>query len=117
MSDQQETDTPDITAFGYDSFESRWIVQLESELYEARKQREEARVIASKYEDRYFETKGQRDTAQKALFSAIEDYEEAIEQRDRLAEVLNDLWHNYSLTGAAYELIEKALAAVKGEHQ
>jgi hypothetical protein len=37
-----------------------------------------------------------------------------IEQRDRLAEVLNDLWHNYSLTGAAYELIEKALAAVKG---
>jgi DNA topoisomerase IA len=39
------------------------------------------------------------------------------EQRDRLAEVLNDLWHNYSLTGAAYELIEKALAAVKGEHQ
>lgn len=39
------------------------------------------------------------------------------EQRDRLVEVLNDLWHNYSLTGAAYELIEKALAAVKGEHQ
>jgi hypothetical protein len=36
------------------------------------------------------------------------------EQRDRLAEVLNDLWHHYSLTGAAYELIEKALAAVKG---
>jgi hypothetical protein len=36
------------------------------------------------------------------------------EQRDRLAEVLNDLWHNYSLTGAAYELIEQALAAVKG---
>ena len=36
------------------------------------------------------------------------------EQRDRLAEVLNDLWHNYSLTGAACELIEKALAAVKG---
>ena len=35
-------------------------------------------------------------------------------QRDRLAEVLNDLWHHYSLTGAAYELIEKALAAVKG---
>jgi hypothetical protein len=36
------------------------------------------------------------------------------EQRDRLAEVLNDLWHHYSLTGAAYELIEKALAEVKG---
>jgi len=35
-------------------------------------------------------------------------------ERDRLAEVLNDLWHHYSLTGAAYELIEKALAAVKG---
>lgn len=36
------------------------------------------------------------------------------EQRDRLVEVLNDLWHHYSLTGAAYELIEKALTAVKG---
>jgi uncharacterized protein (DUF3084 family) len=57
--------------------------------------------------------KEQRDTAQKALFSAVDDYEKAIEQRDRLAEVLNDLWHHYSLTGAAYELIEKALAAVK----
>jgi len=61
------SDTPDITAFGYDSFESRWIVQLESELYEARKQREEARVIASKYEDRYFETKEQRDRLEEAL--------------------------------------------------
>jgi uncharacterized coiled-coil DUF342 family protein len=39
------------------------------------------------------------------------------EQRDKLAEVLNDLWHHYSLTGAAYELIEKALAAVKGGQQ
>lgn len=38
-------------------------------------------------------------------------------QRDRLAEVLNDLWHNYSLTGAAYELIEKALTAVEGGPQ
>ncbi len=37
------------------------------------------------------------------------------EQRDRLAEVLNDLWHHYSLTGAAYELIEKSLAAVEGD--
>lgn len=44
-------------------------------------------------------------------------YEELQEQRDRLAEVLNDLWHNYSLTGAAYELIEKALAAVEGGPQ
>jgi hypothetical protein len=35
-------------------------------------------------------------------------------ERDRLAEGLNDLWHHYSLTGAAYELIEKALTAVKG---
>jgi chromosome segregation ATPase len=40
-------------------------------------------------------------------------YEER-EQRDRLAEALNDLWHYHSLTDAAYELIEKALAAVKG---
>jgi hypothetical protein len=50
-----------------------------------------------------------------ALRFAVVD--ELVEQRDRLVEVLNDLWHNYSLTGAAYELIEKALAAVKGEHQ
>jgi hypothetical protein len=35
-------------------------------------------------------------------------------ERDRLAEGLNDLCHHYSLTGAAYELIEKALTAVKG---
>ena len=41
-------------------------------------------------------------------------YYEAKEQRDRLAEVLNDLWYNYSLTGAAYELIEQTLAAVEG---
>lgn len=32
--------------------------------------------------------KEQRDTAQKALFSAVDDYEKAIEQRDRLAEAL-----------------------------
>jgi hypothetical protein len=50
-----------------------------------------------------------------ALRFAVVD--ELVEQRDRLVEVLNDLWHNYSLTGAAYELIEKALTAVKGEHQ
>lgn len=35
-------------------------------------------------------------------------------QRDRLAEALNDLWYGHNLTGAAYELIEEALAAVKG---
>jgi len=33
-------------------------------------------------------------------------------QRDRLAEALNDLWHHYSLTEAAYNLIEKSLATV-----
>lgn len=38
---------------------------------------------------------------------------EAREQRDKLADTLNDLWHNYSLTGAAYDLIEASLAAVK----
>jgi chromosome segregation ATPase len=32
----------------------------------------------------------QRDTAQKALFSAVEDYEKAIEQRDKLAEELKE---------------------------
>jgi hypothetical protein len=36
------------------------------------------------------------------------------QQRDRLAEALLELWHNHTLHGAAYELIEKALAAVKG---
>jgi chromosome segregation ATPase len=50
--------------------------------------------------------------AQKRI--AIDERDEAREQRDRMAEGLNDLWHHYSLTGAAYELIEKALAAVKG---
>lgn len=32
---------------------------------------------------------------------------------DRLAEDLNNLWHYYSLTGAAYEVVEAALAAWK----
>ncbi len=36
------------------------------------------------------------------------------EQRDRLAEALRELWDNHTLHGAAYELIENALAAVKG---
>jgi hypothetical protein len=33
---------------------------------------------------------------------------------DRLAEALRELWNNHTLHGAAYELIEKALAAVEG---
>jgi cupin superfamily acireductone dioxygenase involved in methionine salvage len=37
------------------------------------------------------------------------------EQRDRLAEALQELWDNHTLHGAAYELIERTLAAVKGE--
>ncbi len=36
------------------------------------------------------------------------------EQRDRLVEALRELWDNHTLYGAAYELIEKALAAVEG---
>jgi hypothetical protein len=39
------------------------------------------------------------------------------EQRDRLAEVLNELWHHYSLTEAAYNLIEKSLATVGIDNQ
>jgi hypothetical protein len=35
-------------------------------------------------------------------------------QRDRLAEALRELWDNHTLHGAAYELIENTLAAVKG---
>lgn len=35
------------------------------------------------------------------------------QQRDTLAEALNDLWHRHSLTGAAYELIEKSLATLQ----
>jgi homospermidine synthase len=35
---------------------------------------------------------------------------EARAQRNRLKDAMNELWHYYSLTGAAYELIEKALA-------
>jgi hypothetical protein len=36
------------------------------------------------------------------------------EQRDRLAEALRELWDDHTLHGAAYELIEQTLAAVKG---
>ena len=35
-------------------------------------------------------------------------------ERDRLAEALRELWKNHTLHGAAYELIEQTLAAVKG---
>ena len=35
-------------------------------------------------------------------------------QRDMLAEALRELWKNHTLHGAAYELIEQTLAAVKG---
>ncbi len=35
-------------------------------------------------------------------------------ERDRLAEALRELWDNHTLHGAAYELIENTLAAVKG---
>ena len=36
------------------------------------------------------------------------------QQRDRLAEALRELWNNHTLHGAAYELIEETLVAVKG---
>jgi hypothetical protein len=39
---------------------------------------------------------------------------EAQAQRDRLAEALRELWNNHTLHGAAYELIEQTLSAVKG---
>jgi hypothetical protein len=35
-------------------------------------------------------------------------------QRDTLAEALRKLWDNHTLHGAAYELIENTLAAMKG---
>ena len=52
---------------------------------------------------------------------AVNNYETSVlrehrmqEQRDRLAEALRELWDNHTLHGAAYELIENTLAAVKG---
>jgi len=39
---------------------------------------------------------------------------EAREQRDRMEEALRELWNRHTLHGAAYELIEQTLAAVKG---
>jgi hypothetical protein len=36
------------------------------------------------------------------------------EQLDRLADSLRELWKNHTLHGAAYELIEQAIAAVEG---
>jgi hypothetical protein len=45
---------------------------------------------------------------------AREELTAVTEQRDRLAEALRELWKNHTLHGAAYELIEQALAAVKG---
>jgi hypothetical protein len=39
---------------------------------------------------------------------------EVKQQRDRLAEALRELWNNHTLHGAAYELIEQTLSAVKG---
>lgn len=48
------------------------------------------------------------------LGDTIKQRNESREQRDRLAEALNDLWHHYSLTDAAYALIDAALTSVEG---
>jgi hypothetical protein len=44
----------------------------------------------------------------------LRERDEARDQRDRLAVALRELWNNHTLHGAAYELIEETLAAVKG---
>ena len=80
--------------------------QLERELVAVTEQRDE---LKSKYRTHHDEA--ERITNEIRRVSSV--CRELREQRDRLAEALNDLWHNYSLTGAAYELIEKALAAWK----
>ena len=73
------------------------------------------------HEDAYRELERERDEAlsdlefRRDLFQLQEQQLNDVRaERDGLAEVLNDLWHNYSLTGAAYELIEQTLAAVEG---
>jgi chromosome segregation ATPase len=48
-----------------------------------------------------------------AAMRVIHERDEAREQRDRLAQALRELWNNHTLHGAAYELIEETLSAVK----
>jgi hypothetical protein len=60
----------------------------------------------------------ERDITQKALFSAVEDYEKAAEQRDKLEEALRDIAEGSSCSecggGNAVWLAEQALATMKG---
>jgi FtsZ-binding cell division protein ZapB len=55
----------------------------------------------------------QRDVIMQRLSETHMRMTEAEQQRDRLAQALRELWNNHTLHGAAYELIEEALAAAK----
>jgi hypothetical protein len=65
--------------------------KLEGELTEAREQREEARVIASKYEDRYFEAKEQCSNLDDQVSSAMMVIRGLERERDRLAGALREI--------------------------
>jgi len=107
--------------------------KLEIELADAIRERDEARAIAAKYEDRYFSTLKERDEARgqrdrlaeilgdmKTLAEITKERDEAREQRDRLAEALREMWPfieeddlgsmNTPAFGAAIHKYKQALA-------
>jgi hypothetical protein len=91
---------------------------------------ERERALANEAIATWKKTREERDTAQQALFSSEEDYEKAIEQRDRLAyalfmcrkelvDVLDDINkervpHDGDDFHEALRISKEALAAVKG---
>jgi hypothetical protein len=80
---------------------------------------ERERALANEAIATWKKTREERDTAQQALFSSEEDYEKAIEQRDRLAEALRELCETLlndkprDITESLYKAGD-ALAAWKG---
>lgn len=80
--------------------------------------------VISQIDNMYSGVRAQQDEAinethqvREFMYYAFRKYEKELNAEralaDRLAKDLDDLWHRHSLTGAAYEVIESALAAWK----
>jgi hypothetical protein len=83
------------------------------EVYELREQRDKLAEAMRHFMSDTPETDAEH--AQFPMGGFTLDFARKLERdRDRLAEALRELWDNHTLYGAAYELIENTLAAVKG---
>jgi predicted nucleic acid-binding Zn-ribbon protein len=88
--------------------------RLQTELDVVTEQRDGLKQAVDCANDLLASVTEQRDAVTLRLGRTQEKMFDAERQRDRLAVALRELWKNHTLHGAAYELIEQALAAVKG---